>query len=91
MLNGKGVNNNLMKKVSKMDEEYISTIRKNVSQFLKNSASNYDKEGAILLDIAPQDHEGAAPYFTKSKISTLDIDSKSGATYIADLCKKITL
>lgn len=77
-----------MGKVSKMDEEHLAAIRANVSNFVKKSAQQYDKAGAILLDIAPQDHEGAAPYFKKSTIETLDIDENSGATYIADLCRK---
>lgn len=39
-----------------------------------------------MLDIAPQVHEGAKEFFIRSNISTLDIDPKSNATYIADLC-----
>jgi ubiquinone/menaquinone biosynthesis C-methylase UbiE len=49
-------------------------------------AEKHDKEG-LMLDIAPQDHEGAKKYFKKINIETLDIDSNSKATYIADLCK----
>ncbi len=76
-----------MKEVSKKDSENIVKIRKNVSDFMKSSASSYDAAGKLLLDIAPQDHEGASPFFKKAKVETLDIDEKSGATYIADLCK----
>ena len=76
-----------MNKISAMDEEYIKLIRDNVSSFISNCAKTYDNEDALLLDIAPQVHEGAAPYFKKSNIQTLDLDKKSGATYIADLCQ----
>ncbi len=75
-----------MGKVSLMDEENLAKIRKNVNSFIAESAKKYDKKGTLLLDIAPQDHEGASPFFVESKVETLDIDQTSGATYIADLC-----
>lgn len=75
-----------MTQVSAMDTEHLAAIRKNVSDFVARCADTYDKTGSILLDIAPQDHEGAAPYFKHSTTETLDIDAKSNATYIADLC-----
>ena len=49
-------------------------------------AKKYDKPGSIL-DIAPQNHEGAASFFKQAKISTFDINPNSKATYIADICK----
>ncbi len=69
-----------------MDEAQLNAIRENVSRFVKRCADKYDKPG-VLLDIAPQVHEGASPYFKKVKIETLDLDENSGATYIADLTK----
>lgn len=74
-------------KVSAIDETNLKSIRKNVSDFIKRCGETYDREGALLLDIAPQDHEGAKPYFSKAKVETLDIDKVSGATYIADICQ----
>ncbi len=74
------------KRVSKIDKEYLTIIRENVSAFIRRCGKNYDKLG-YLLDIAPGDQEGAAPYFCKATIHTLDIDPCSGATYIADICK----
>lgn len=74
------------KVISKIDLKNYKIIRRNVSKFLKNCGKKYDKKG-LLLDIAPQVHEGAKPYFKKAKILTLDIDPKARATYIADLCK----
>jgi hypothetical protein len=75
-----------MQEVSDRDKENLKKIRENVRNFMQSSANKYDSEASRLLDIAPQDHEGAAPFFTKSKVETLDIDEASGATYIADLC-----
>lgn len=72
--------------VSQMDVEHLAALRKNVSDFVARCGKKYDKKDALILDVAPQDHEGAAPYFKKAKIETLDIDPASGATHIADLC-----
>lgn len=71
--------------ISQMDIEHLALLRANVSRFIQTCAERYDAAGE-LLDIAPQIHEGAAPYFKKARISTLDIDPQSGATYVADLC-----
>ena len=75
-----------MNRISRIDETNLKKIRLNVSSFMSKCGEKYDKKNAILLDVAPQNHEGAAPYFAKAKIETLDIDKDSGATYIADLC-----
>lgn len=76
----------MKKEISKKDIENLKIIRENVIRFLKLCAKRHDKSG-VLLDIAPQDHEGAHPFFKKSKIHTLDIDPKSEATFIADICE----
>ena len=73
-------------KISKFDIDALAKIRKNVDVFLATCAYKYSKSETFLLDIAPQDHAGAAPFFLSSEISTLDIDPKSGATFIEDLC-----
>lgn len=75
-----------MGEVSEMDKGHLRLIRANVSSFVQQCADQHDKSNSLLLDIAPQDHEGAAPYFKKATIETLDIDKNSGATYIADIC-----
>jgi len=79
--------NQQKKEVSEVDKKNLVKLRMHVTDFMKESAKNYDKEGLKLLDIAPQVHEGASPYFTKVTVETLDIDPESKATYIADLCK----
>lgn len=75
-----------LNKISVVDISNYKIIRKNVSSFTSYCANVYDKSG-VLLDIAPQIHEGARPYFKKAKVVTLDIDPNSKATYIADICK----
>jgi SAM-dependent methyltransferase len=72
--------------VSKLDEQNFKKIRENVSGFIARCGRQYDSAGIRVLDIAPQDHEGAKPYFPQATVETLDIDPDSGATYIADLC-----
>lgn len=73
--------------VSQFDKECYRIIRKSVSDFLKKSAKKYDRDGILVLDIAPQIHEGAKAYFKRAKVETLDIDPNSGATYIGDITK----
>ncbi|MEF3692465.1 MAG: class I SAM-dependent methyltransferase [Candidatus Moraniibacteriota bacterium] len=72
-------------KINERDLRHFQLLRDNVASFLFNCASKYDM-GGVLLDIAPQDHAGARACFKKNKIETLDIDPKSKATYIADIC-----
>lgn len=76
-----------MSEVSELDLLIYKMIRDNVSNFISSCGKKYDKEGTVILDIAPQIHEGAAPHFKKSTIETLDIDKDSKPTYIADICK----
>jgi SAM-dependent methyltransferase len=71
--------------VSQMDKDHYEVIRNSVSNFLRQCSQDFDKEG-YLLDIAPQDHEGASFYFKKSKVFTLDINPNSQADFILDIC-----
>jgi SAM-dependent methyltransferase len=73
--------------VSQMDVENLTIIRRNIVDFMKRVASAYAAAPGTLLDIAPQDHEGAAPYFPQAKIYTLDINPQSNVDYIADICQ----
>lgn len=72
--------------IAEIDAKHLRMLRKNVTGFLSKSGETYDRKGTRLLDVAPQDHEGARPHFPRASIDTLDIDPESGATYIADLC-----
>lgn len=71
--------------VSEMDREFLARIRENVTRFIADCGRRFDAPGRVL-DVAPQDHEGAAPYFARAQVETLDIDPDSGADYVADLC-----
>lgn len=72
--------------VSSLDVQYLAAIRQNVRDFMARSAGRYARPG-LLLDIAPQDHEGARPFFPDIvEIETLDIDPSAGCTYTGDIC-----
>ena len=73
--------------VSQVDEVNLAKVRRNVSEFMARCGAEFDRAGTLLLDVAPQDHEGAAPYFPAATIETLDIDPASGASYVADLTR----
>jgi hypothetical protein len=75
------------KEISNQDVDHLALLRKNVELFMGRVALQYAETAGLLLDIAPQDHRGARPFFsTEILIETLDIDAASGATHIADLC-----
>lgn len=76
-----------MNTIAEIDIKHLKMLRQNVSDFIARAGKLYDCSDMIILDIAPQDHEGARPYFPCSTVETLDINPASGATYIADLCK----
>lgn len=78
---------NIKRKVSDIDKRYFELLRNDISMFMSRSGKDYDGDNLLILDVAPQDHEGAAPYFPLATIETLDIDPSSDAMYIADLCK----
>lgn len=78
----------MKEEVSEIDKKFYKLLRNDVKEFIKSSAKKYDKQDLRVLDIAPQDHAGAAPYFGKSIVETLDLDPESGANYIADLCER---
>lgn len=75
-----------MKKISDFDKQVLNKIRENIDLFVKTCSQKYELPGAAMLDIAPQDHKGANPFFTKSQISTLDINPHANPTYLQDLC-----
>lgn len=74
-----------MKTISELDLFNLQIIRTSVEELIKH-ASKDDNEDMLLLEVAPQIHKGAKEFFKKAKVETLDIDIKSDATYIADLC-----
>lgn len=79
-------NRDSKREVSDIDCRHLAALRKNIVIFMVDCAERFEFEGSHILDIAPQDHSGASPFFTRSLVDTMDIDPNSGATYIADLC-----
>jgi SAM-dependent methyltransferase len=72
---------------AEVDRRHLATVRENVVALMRRAAERWAREGGYLLDIAPQDHAGARPFFSPHVVvDTLDIDPGSGATYIADIC-----
>tara|TARA_A100001011_G_C14155279_1_gene775789 strand:- start:368 stop:928 length:561 start_codon:yes stop_codon:yes gene_type:complete len=70
-----------------IDIKHLAMLRENVRRFMRSTGKAWDKDDLMLLDIAPQDHEGAKLGFSKATIETLDIDPKASATYTVNLCK----
>ena len=73
--------------VSDTDNHFHALLRANVSRFVSTQGRRLDGVDVKVLDIAPQDHEGARPYFPSADIRTLDIDPAADADYTADLCQ----
>lgn len=74
-------------KVSAMDEHFLKVIRESVDSFISRCARQFDGSDVLLLDVAPQDWEGAVKGFNQATIETLDIDPEAKVTYVADLCE----
>jgi SAM-dependent methyltransferase len=74
--------------VSDLDKKNLALIRANILSFMQKCALIAGGAPAKLLDIAPQDHEGAKPFFSNNiQIETFDIDPTAGCTYVGDICK----
>ena len=75
--------------VSQQDVEHLRHIRENVRAFLESAGLRYGAGSGTLLDVAPQDHEGARTYFPPSiRVETIDINPAAATTYIGDICRK---
>jgi SAM-dependent methyltransferase len=73
--------------IAAIDLLHLELLRANVNRFLARCGAAYDRPGALLLDVAPQDYSGAAPFFPRARVETLDINPQAGCTYVADLCQ----
>ena len=74
--------------VSQLDIDHLAIIRANVVQFMRRAAALYATQPGRLLDIAPQVHEGARPFFSSSiVVETFDIDPAADCTYTGDICR----
>lgn len=76
-----------MPEPSPRDVEYLELLRENVRAFMREAAASITPGPALVLDVAPQDHEGARPYFpSEVTIETIDLDPEAGCTYTGDIC-----
>jgi SAM-dependent methyltransferase len=75
--------------VSQVDVSHLAQIRVNVVDFMQHVAATYAGESGRLLDIAPQVHEGARPFFPDAiVVETFDIVPNSGCTFVGDICSR---
>lgn len=72
---------------SAQDVEHLRLIRESVRALMRRAADEWLLPGpGRLLDVAPQEHEGARPFFPPQiEVETLDIDPDAGATYVGDI------
>lgn len=75
--------------VSRQDVEHLAVIRQSVNDFMVSATDRYAINPGVLLDVAPQIHAGARPFFAETiSVETLDIDPAAKATYTLDLCSR---
>lgn len=74
-------------KISKTDEKYLVQIRAAVKALIAKAAALYDSPTLCVLDIAPDEHGGAAEFFRKAEVKTLNIDVMRPADYHLDITK----
>lgn len=77
-----------MVEIAPEDRANFIALRANVDRFLATEGQRLDAVGLRVLDIAPQDHRGAAPHFPRSMVATLDMDPTTEPTFVADLCQR---
>ncbi len=74
---------------SAIDRAHLEVIRASVERLQRAAIARHVDAGATVLDVAPQDHAGVAALLpAETMCETLDVDPASGATYVADLCRR---
>lgn len=73
--------------VSEFDIRALKIIRKNVNRLIRKASKDFDDQNIKVLDIAPQNYEGAKTFFKKAIVKTLDINPEAKPDYIADICE----
>jgi SAM-dependent methyltransferase len=74
--------------VSDTDKAHFGLLRAFVARFMEDSAVRFPAPlpGALLLDIAPQDHAGAKPFLaTGWTIHTADLEASANPTHVMDI------
>ena len=76
-----------MVEISEIDKRALRKIRVAVQALWQDCVDEFDEDGVMVLDVAPQDHSGLYTLFEAATVETLDIDPESSADYISDLCE----
>ena len=77
----------ISKTISPVDLDVYEKIRKNVREFQTQSLSRISQEGSIILDVAPQVHEGIQEIAPQEfVVETIDIDNQYSPTICGDIC-----
>lgn len=71
--------------IDPIDIEHLKIIRSTIDGLYNEFVKFYDFDCNKILDVAPEIYKGCKGVFKNAIIETLDINDKSGATYIADL------
>lgn len=73
---------------SELDNKHHAALRENIERLYVRIGSDYAVGNSLVLDIAPEVHAGVRPHLSDDVVlETLDLDPRSGATYLADLCR----
>jgi SAM-dependent methyltransferase len=74
---------------AQIDVLHLQALRANVEALTRRAATDFIHVGDRVLDVAPQDHGGIAPFVADGVVvETLDIDPDANSTYVADICAR---
>ena len=77
----------LNRKISEFDLDIYNQIRRNVSEFQTISLQKIKKSDALILDVAPQVHEGVKQLAPSGfLVETIDINNEFFPTICGDIC-----
>lgn len=71
----------------KQDQHIIDRLRGSVNKHLEHARYKEDLAGRKILEIAPDEHQGAHNTFINASVETLNIEE--GSDIEADICKNI--
>ena len=81
-----------IKSISNFDLDVYNKIRRNIRDFQINSLEQIQVENALILDVAPQIHDGIREMVSEGLIvETIDIDPQYDPTICGDICLPNTL
>lgn len=75
----------------KPDQFYIDKVRAGVKEHITLAAARWDMPGMLVLDVAPNEHDGARTAFMSADVETMDISPKYNPTHVRDICEFVPL